>query len=495
MKKKDECRIFLISMPFDNVSFPSTYLASLKSYINSKNESIFVNIRQFNLDLLYLQNEVECFNRLALYGLDLRYGDLFFACLYCQEKKESIINLILDNKKNTSFERNEIEKFIDIIKKTTENLIHSINWREYSLAVFVCNFDQLFSSLYAARMIKKINPSIKTIFTGDLMFQEQGKYVLNEFHEVDFVISGENEESFYNLVISIINNENTKRYINCYNDRIDIENLPISDYDNFFEECKRLKFTPRSLPIFASRGCFYNKCTFCSRNRQNKHYKIKSISRLIEEIIKLKKKYPQIKSSLSFVDSMIPEIYLEALAKEIIKRKIEMSFFLELKANAKKETIKLLSKAGLKGAQIGIESFNQNILDRMNKGTTVKQNIETMKIMESLGINYYSNIIIEFPGVKREDILDNLRSLKKLKYYKPLKCVRLRYMRGSSEYERLIKSNLYEFPNYEMKKLIYPNLDNYEPFLFITPKRIDNAKEWRAIQSYSKKERSKERFS
>ncbi|MFH1445130.1 MAG: radical SAM protein [Nanoarchaeota archaeon] len=500
-------KICLVSMPFNNVFYPNIQLASLKSYIN-QNSPINVDLKHFNLDFFNFilsskekKETIPYYSFFNSYSRDLYNGDIVFACMYYPKKMSSILDVIFNKKNKTTkhkhwrkeLTRKETIKIINDFKKFTEDLIKSVNWKDYFLVGFSCSFAQLFPSIYAAKLIKKANPDIKIVFGGNVVFEEQGKYILNEFNEVDFIISGEGEKPLLKMISDLTNKIIPERYIDGSKQLVKLDNLPLPDYNKFFEQHSQLKIPYLVLMLYASKGCFYNKCSFCSMNKQYSSYRIKNVNKMIDEIIELKRKYPKT-VNFAFTDSMIPEPYLIKFAKEIIKRKIKISFWLELKANAKKETIKLLSKAGLKGAQIGIESFNQNILERMNKGTTVKQNIETMKIFEELNVKVSSNIITRFLNVDKKDIINTFEVLKKLKYYHPLSASILDYTYGSKEHEKLVKSGSYILADEELNYIIYANLEKYNTFLPIIPKKQDNLKEWKAVENFINEERKKKRF-
>ena len=79
---------------------------------------------------------------------------------------------------------------------------------------------------------------------------------------------------------------------------IDLNTLPIPDFDPFYEELSQMSkevqhffLVEGRLPVEISRGCWWNKCTFCNMNIQHKTYKEKNVDKIIEEIRTLSDKY------------------------------------------------------------------------------------------------------------------------------------------------------------------------------------------------------------
>jgi hypothetical protein len=77
----------------------------------------------------------------------------------------------------------------------------------------------------------------------------------------------------------------------------------------------------------------------------------------------------------------------------------------------------------MREVQIGIEALSSRLLKKMNKGTTVIQNLEVMKNCEALGIRNISNLILQFPGSAEQDVAETLKTLEFALPFYPLKAV------------------------------------------------------------------------
>jgi radical SAM superfamily enzyme YgiQ (UPF0313 family) len=69
----------------------------------------------------------------------------------------------------------------------------------------------------------------------------------------------------------------------------------------------------------------------------------------------------------------------------------------------------MLKEAGCQEIAFGIESGSQYILDRINKRTTVQQNIDTILTAKKAGLLTKAYLVVGFPGETQETIDDTKR--------------------------------------------------------------------------------------
>lgn len=467
-------KVCLISMPFDSrYLYPSIQLASLKTYINNKLPNLKIDLKHLYLNLFEELDQEE-----NDFIFKENEPEIIYGCLYYPKRTELLLKFI----KNQS-EKEKAKKLIKKVKKITDNIIKSCDWNKYFLVGFSCSYAQTFSSLYASRLIKKLNPSIKIVFGGNNVVKKRGNYLLSEFDDIDYIISGEGEKALLRLINHLTSNKKIGRFIDSSTDLLNLSEFYPLNYDDYFKQHNQIISKKVGKPftalIYASKGCYYNKCTFCSLNSQYAAYRIKSLTNLIQEIKDLKLKYPSIER-FCFADTIIPEPYLLKFAEAVLKNKLKLNFILELRATYKLSTLEKLVKAGLTGAQVGIEALNQNILNRMKKGTSVLKNIEIIKNLETIGISSGSNIITNHLNIDKKDLTDTLEILKKMKYYSPLLISELAYQPETKDYDNLIKSNNYIHA--KISTAVYPNIANYPGVGRVEPAKKDNSLEWEKIK-------------
>jgi len=63
-----------------------------------------------------------------------------------------------------------------------------------------------------------------------------------------------------------------------------------------------------------------------------------------------------------------------------------------------------LLQIGIDRVYLGIESGSQEVLDKMNKGTTLEENRQAVRLLTQAGINSHISLIVGFPGENKETL-------------------------------------------------------------------------------------------
>jgi ribosomal peptide maturation radical SAM protein 1 len=173
----------------------------------------------------------------------------------------------------------------------------------------------------------------------------------------------------------------------------------VSDY---FEDFRRSRFDKgwqAGLFVETSRGCWWGErqhCTFCGLNGTSMAYRSKSPGRALEEMVALKAQHPD--CDLQVVDNILDMGYFKTLLPEIARRKLDFGLFVETKSNLKKDQVRLMREAGVRMFQPGIESFSDDVLQRMRKGVKALHNVQLLKWCKEFGVEPYWNLLWGFPG-------------------------------------------------------------------------------------------------
>ncbi len=157
------------------------------------------------------------------------------------------------------------------------------------------------------------------------------------------------------------------------------------------------------------RGCPYAKCYFCPRPHSLKEIHIFPIEKKLRELVYLSKKKVR---SIPIIDE---EFFLGKngiskkikLIEGIIKYKNrgqihpDLNFCVDMRADTictaidefgglgnSSNPLNLLKSAGVKFIFVGIESLSQGMLDHLNKGTTVEQNVRAVTALREVGIKF-----------------------------------------------------------------------------------------------------------
>lgn len=164
----------------------------------------------------------------------------------------------------------------------------------------------------------------------------------------------------------------------------------------------------RSLLIQASIGCSNNICTFCGSNLIKK-FDIRPLEEIQEDILEARALYGERIRRVFLLDGNALCMKTEDLL-EILNLLYAVFPYLErvgvyaCAADAlrkSEEDLQKLYKAGLKIAYLGVESGDNVILDRVDKGVNAEQTIEGCKKIMDAGITLSVTIILGLGGVER----------------------------------------------------------------------------------------------
>ena len=312
----------------------------------------------------------------------------------------------------------------------------AISWQEYCMVGFTSTFEQNISSLSLARRIKAAFPHITIVFGGANWEGEMGLELHRQFGFVDYVCSGESENSFPSLVRMVLEGDagksvpglvmrrngesiSTGPALNVRN----MDELPIPDYSDYFRDLYQSGTSSQVLPnlLFeSSRGCWWgakHHCTFCGLNGGSMAFRSKSSQRALSEIYTLADRWNL--EVIEAVDNILDMSYFQKFLPELAKSGRDLRIFYEVKSNLTRKHVELLYAAGVHRIQPGIESMSDHILKLMRKGTTALQNIQLLKWCKQYGISVDWNVLYGFPGETRMDYDDMLDLFQAIRFLDP----------------------------------------------------------------------------
>lgn len=286
-------------------------------------------------------------------------------------------------------------------------------------------FEQHCASLALLRRIRELDPTVITMIGGSNCEEEMGWATIRCFPWVDVVVSGEADEFFAPLCQLLLDfgrdvpmalvPEGAMLRGHVRNaafgpgrkkvPRAIVENVnavPTPDYSDYIAaiEASSLRaFVTPGLPVEFSRGCWWGQkhhCTFCGLNGGGMAYRAKDAERAMADLDELAARSGI--DGFMAVDNIIDIRYLRTLLPALAERGAPYRLFFETKANLKREQVALLAKAGVVWIQPGIESFHDELLRLMDKGTTGAINVQLLKYCREFGIQATWNILFGFPG-------------------------------------------------------------------------------------------------
>ncbi|HBH17445.1 MAG TPA: hypothetical protein DDX14_00600 [Cyanobacteria bacterium UBA9579] len=158
------------------------------------------------------------------------------------------------------------------------------------------------------------------------------------------------------------------------------------------------------IPIQASRGCYWKKCTFCDHD-YGSVYNIKSPEKLISEMRVFKEKYGI--KHFEFIDEAISPSYLRKMSEAILENNLDIRFFMYARTEKgfSKELLDLAHKAGCRMIMWGVESGSRRIMEMINKGVDLDNRFEPLKNSNAAKIWNFCFLFFGFPTETTEEAM------------------------------------------------------------------------------------------
>jgi ribosomal peptide maturation radical SAM protein 1 len=419
-------QIILASMPWAIFSRPSIQLGCLKSYIEQSTG--------YRVTTLHPYLDVAKAIGLANYNIiadNSWAGETLFSALLFPAQKEKAKKVFKESLGQKRQQLPEFESLLISLEECCQQWIEQIEWHKYQLAGFSLCFSQLLASLYIAAQIKQKQDCPPIVFGGSSCGGALGTSLMRSFSQIDYIIDGEGEKPLAGLCNYLsgdtpqfptrVLSRQTFTNVTPAPEIADINTLPVPDYSSYFQELRRIfpdtPFIP-SLPLEFSRGCWWNKCTFCNLNLQWCGYRWKKAAKVTEELEQLATAYQCL--DYTFTDNALPPREAELFFDAVADSGADYRFFAEIRGITEPETLKRHRHGGLDTIQVGIESLCDSLLAKMKKGISVIENIAIMKYSMAAGIVLEGNIIVEFPGSTSEEVSKTVETLEYVRPYRPL---------------------------------------------------------------------------
>jgi ribosomal peptide maturation radical SAM protein 1 len=318
------------------------------------------------------------------------------------------------------------------------------------------SFQQNCAALALLKRVRQLDEAVLTLLGGSNCQGSMGHGLRRAFPWVDFVVSGEAEMIFPDLLRALLQHGRAvdeELLPQCviggtralapehFPERAVVWNLdatPLPEYGDYFEQLSRSPLAKEITPgllLETSRGCWRGKqrCTFCGLNGDALKYRRKTADRIVWEIESACNRY-QIRKVM-YVDSTLEARLAEEVFPRLADQNEPFSLFFATRIMDKRQ-IELMAQGGVRWFQVGIESFHTRLLELMGKGSTVLQNIQILRWAYELGIRASYVLLYGFPGEQDEWYVEMSQLIPLLSHLEPPRMLYpLRYDRFSAYHE------------------------------------------------------------
>ncbi|WGI17732.1 radical SAM protein [Methanonatronarchaeum sp. AMET-Sl] len=318
-------------------------------------------------------------------------------------------------------------------KKDSQDFIDELkHYRPDVVGMYIATYRSE-NALKLLEMAKKTVPGIKTVCGGP-----HSSMVAEELVEescVDVVVCGEGEITIKKVVDSFNSGSdlgNIKGVVFKRGGSVvateprplieDLDRLPWPSRNLFDRDRYRLMDHLNIATIVSSRGCTYG-CNYCTVPAlYGNRWRARSPMDVVDEMEHVQNKYdPDI---LMFLDDNfdLEDDRVWEICEEIDRRNLELDWGCLSGGlqDGKPGLTKRMSEVGCRVIGYNLETGSQKSIDTLNRGVSLDQAREALKLSGDLGMIRILNIVIGFPGETREDIQQSIDFAKEVNVEFPL---------------------------------------------------------------------------
>lgn len=162
-------------------------------------------------------------------------------------------------------------------------------------------------------------------------------------------------------------------------------------------------------------GCYWGKCTFCDISLDYiKLYEPVAANILCDRMEQLIAQTGQ--NGFHFVDEAAPPALMKALALEIIRRKMDVSWWTNIRfeKSFSKELCQLLKASGCIAVSGGLEVASDRLLELIDKGVTVEQVAKVTRNFTEAGVMVHAYLMYGYPTQTIQETVDSLEMVRQL---------------------------------------------------------------------------------
>ena len=323
-----------------------------------------------------------------------------------------------------------------------ELLIEKIETNQPKLVCISVPFPgNLFAALRCGKFIKENYPNIKVAMGGGFPNTElRDLKDTRVFEFIDFITLDDGEAPIEQLIKFIdrtihqqelkrtfliendnliyINNSSCKDYQQAEVGTPDYTDLYLDQYINAIEiinPMHSLWSDGRWNKLTMAHGCYWGKCTFCDISLDYiKIYEPITAHLICDRMEELISQTGN--NGFHFVDEAAPPSLMKALALEILRRKLVVSWWTNIRFEKSftRDLCLLLKASGCIGISGGLEVASDRLLQLIQKGITVSQVATVNKNFTDAGIMVHAYLMYGFPTQTAQETIESLEMVRQM---------------------------------------------------------------------------------
>lgn len=299
----------------------------------------------------------------------------------------------------------------------------------------------LYASFRCAQWIKKNYPAVKVAMGGGFPNTELRSLADERVFEFyDFITLDDGEAPLENLFAFIEGEKNVtdlKRTFTLANNAVTYINnaschdykqtqVGTPDYSDFWLDqyisaievvnpMHSLWSDGRWNKLTMAHGCYWGKCTFCDISLDYiRVYEPVAAQMLCDRMETIMSQTGQ--NGFHFVDEAAPPALMRALALEIIRRKLTVSWWTNIRFEKAftRDLCLLLKASGCIAVSGGLEVASDRLLGLIQKGITVAQVAKVNRHFTEAGIMVHAYLMYGFPTQTAQETIDSLEMVRQM---------------------------------------------------------------------------------
>ena len=299
----------------------------------------------------------------------------------------------------------------------------------------------LYSAFRIGQWIKKHYPETKIAMGGGFPNTElRSLSDVRVFEFFDFITLDDGEAPLDNLMehiegkrasellkrtfvlqnneVKYINNSKTPDYKQSDVGTPDYSDLLLDKYISVIEivnPMHRMWSDGRWNKLTMAHGCYWGKCTFCDISLDYiKLYEPVAANILCDRIEEMIAQTGQ--NGFHFVDEAAPPALMRALALEILRRKLSVSWWTNIRfeKSFSHDLCQLLKASGCIAVSGGLEVASDRLLELIQKGVTVSQVAQVTRNFSEAGIMVHAYLMYGFPTQTAQETIDSLEMVRQM---------------------------------------------------------------------------------
>jgi radical SAM superfamily enzyme YgiQ (UPF0313 family) len=332
------------------------------------------------------------------------------------------------------------DSFIDSI--TLKLLQEKIELSQPTLVAFSVPFPgNLYSAFKCAQYLKKHFPELKIAMGGG--FPNTELRSLSDprvFEYFDFILLDDGEAPLLNLVehldgkreraelkrtfalengeVVYLNGSRQNDFSQFEAGTPDYSDFQLDSYLSVIEivnPMHRLWSDGRWNKLTLAHGCYWGRCTFCDTSLDYiRRYEPNTVQVLCDRIEEMIRQTGQI--GFHFVDEAAPPALMRALALEIIRRKLTVVWWTNIRFEKSftYDLCLLLKESGCIAVSGGLEVASDRLLGMINKGVSVAKVAKVTDNFTRAGIMVHAYLMYGFPTQTAQETIDSLEVVRQL---------------------------------------------------------------------------------